>query len=137
MIPVYQTMTVANDEVGNCFNACVASILEMPLRDVCQVLPRFDGDYWGEWRKWLATLGLEINWIPLREAAPKGYAIASGYGGRLYPEGHEKAGEPILHAVVVFNGKLVHDPFPCAEGFGGIIYYWTLDPLEQEAEEAA
>ncbi len=137
MIPVYQTRTVANDGTGNCFNACVASILEMPLRDVCQVLPTFDGDYWDEWEKWLAMLGLEINYVPLDQGPPKGYAIASGSGGRVYPKGHKRADELILHAAVVFNGELVHDPFPCAKEFGGIRYYWTLDPILEGEREAA
>lgn len=138
MIPVYQTRTVANDGTGNCFNACVASILEMPLRDVCSVLPDFDGDYWGEWNRWLATLGLQINYVPLDQGPPKGFAIASGFGGRTYPEGHKKAGRPILHAAVVFNGELAHDPFPCAKQFGDIRYYWTITPLaDGDAESAA
>lgn len=138
MIPVYQTRTVANDATGNCFNACVASILEMPLRDVCDVLPDFNGDYWGEWNRWLAGLGLQLDYVPLNQGPPKGYAIASGYGGRFYPEGHAKAGQPILHAAVVFNGELAHDPFPCAKQFGDIRYYWTITPLaDGDAETAA
>lgn len=133
VIPVYQTMTVANDGQGNCFNACVASILEMPLRDVCGVLPKFEGDYWGEWNKWLASIGKQINFWSLNRGAPKGYCIASGEGGRFYPEGHEKAGKPILHAAVLFNGELVHDPFPGAKQFDNIRYYWTVDDLKGEA----
>lgn len=135
MIPVYQTRTVANDGAGNCFNACVASILEMPLRDVCQVLPDFTGDYWAEWNRWLAGQGLEIDCIMASEGAPKGFSIATGYGGRFYPEGHARAGKPIMHAAVVFNGELVHDPFPGAKEFGGVRWFWTLNPLC--VEEAA
>lgn len=129
MIPVYQTRTVANDGTGNCYNACVASIMELPLREVCQVLPA-DKDYWAQWRDWLYVRGLELNYHPLDQDVPKGYAIATGYGGRFYPDDHEKAGDPILHAVVVFNGELMHDPFPSAKEFGGIRYYWTIDRLE-------
>lgn len=132
MIPVFQTMTVAKDGVGNCFNACVASILERPLREVAQVLPG-NPYYWSEWNKWLATLGLEINWRRPSEGIPDGFAIASGYGGRTYPDGHEKAGEPILHAAVVFNGELIHDPFPGAKEFGDVRYYWTIDVLDAAA----
>ncbi len=136
MIPVYQTMTIANDGCGNCFNACVASILELPLRDVAQVLPSFAGDYWGEWANWARDRGLEITYHSLDRGAPKGFAIASGYGGRTYPEGHKKAGQEILHAAVVFNGKLIHDPFPGAETFDRIRYYWTIDVIN-EAQVAA
>lgn len=136
VIPVYQTMTVGNDGAGNCFNACVASILELPLREVCDVLPTYDGNYWGEWKKWANARGLEINFWSPRRGAPKGFAIASGQGGRVYPEGHDKAGQPILHAAVVFNGELAHDPFPCAKQFGDIAYYWTIDPIaDPEGEE--
>jgi hypothetical protein len=137
MIPVYQSMTVANDGTGNCFNACVASILEMPLREVCQVLPSFEGDYWGEWRKWLAPLGMTIEYLPLDQGPPKGFAIATGYGGRVYPDGHASAGKPILHAAVVFNGELVHDPFPCAKQFGDVRYYWVITSLAAEEAQAA
>lgn len=136
MIPVYQTRTVANDGAGNCFNACVASILERPLRDVCDVLPDFEGDYWGQWREWLATLGLEINFVPLNQGPPKGFAIATGLGGRTYPDDHAKAGQPIMHAAVVFNGEPVHDPFPGAKWFGDIRYFWTLDPIAEDEREA-
>lgn len=136
MIPVYQTMTIANDGAGNCFNACVASILERPLREVCGVLPG-PGDYWGQWNEWLATLGLEINYVPLEQGPPKGFAIASGYGGRVFPESHKEAGKPIMHAAVVFNGELIHDPFPGAKQFGDVRYYWTLDPLSIDEREAA
>jgi hypothetical protein len=137
VIPVYQHMTVGNDGRGNCFNACVASILERPLRDVCEVLPDFDGDYWGEWRKWLAAIGMEINWHPLNQPIPKGYAIATGYGGRFYPDGHKNAGKPIAHAAVVFNGEPVHDPFPGAKQFGEIKHYWPIDPISEDEEMAA
>lgn len=134
MIPVYQTMTVSNDAQGNCFNACVASILEMPLREICDVLPNDDG-YWQIWESWFESRGLSINIVMPKDGPPKGYAIASGMGGRFYPDGHTRAGRPILHAAVVFNGELVHDPFPCAKEFGDIRYYWTIDPLSEDERE--
>lgn len=91
MIPVYQTMSLANDGEGNCFNACIASILELPLREVAAIHPKFDGDYWGAWEDWFAERGLFMNHRGLRDAPPRGYAIANGRSGRIYPEGHKKA----------------------------------------------
>lgn len=129
MIPVYQTMTVANDGQGNCFNACIASILEMPLRDVAQIHPQFEGDYWGAWDDWLATLGMKMVWHRAPKGPPKGYAIASGMGGRFYPDDHDLAGLEIGHAAVVFNGVLVHDPFPNAATFDRIDKYWSIEPI--------
>lgn len=128
MIPVYQTFTVANDGCGNCFNACVASIMEMPLREVAQVLPNFKGDYWGEWDKWGFIHGIRIDHRGPKQV-PKGFAIASGHGGRTYPEGHEKAGNPIMHAVVVFNGETIHDPFPGGKGIEKPEWFWVIEPL--------
>lgn len=130
MIPVYQTMSVGNDGQGNCFNACIASILELPLREVARIHPR-DEPYWGAWKSWLAGRGLALNkHSPARP--PKGYSIASGRSTRRYPEGHAKAGENIHHAVVCFDGEVVHDPFPARGGFSDISHYWTLDSVEQE-----
>lgn len=132
MIPVFQHMTVGNDGQGNCFNACIASILELPLREVAQIHPKFDGDYWGAWEMWFAERGLFLNHRGLRDGPPKGYAIASGRSSRLYPEGHKHAGERIHHATVAFNGEVVHDPFPMRGEFDSITSYFTIDPITDD-----
>lgn len=129
MIPVYQTLTVANDGFGNCFNACVASLLERPLRDVAQIHPNFDGRYWTAWHNWLEHQGLK-RVAHAAAAPPKGWSIAHGDGFRTYPEGHDYAGVPIGHAVVAFDGEVLHDPFPGGQGLKTIDGYWTLEALE-------
>lgn len=128
MIPVFQTMTLANDGEGNCFNACIASILELPLREVAQIHPKFEGDYWGAWEDWCAERGLFMTHRGTREP-PRGYAIANGRSGRIYPEGHKSAGERIHHACVAFDGVVVHDPFPVPGEFSDVTSYFTLDPI--------
>lgn len=135
MIKVYQTLTLANDGEGNCFNACIASIMELPLRDVAQIHPKFEGDYWGAWEDWFAERGLFMNHRGLRNGPPKGYAIANGRSTRFYPDDHKKAGERIHHACVVFNGELVHDPFPLPGGFDDVTSYWTIDPITEAQRE--
>jgi hypothetical protein len=127
MIPVYQTMTVANDGQGNCFNACIASILELPLREVANILPR-DERYWGPWQEWFTAKGLQLRECSAKNP-PKGWAIASGDGFRVYPDGHEKAGKPISHATVAFNGEVLHDPFPGGKGLAHVSYYWAIEPI--------
>lgn len=133
MIPVYQTMSLANDGEGNCFNACIASVLELPLREVAAIHPKFEGDYWGAWNAWFGERGLKIEWRAARpdRPPPRGFAIASGRSSRLYPDDHAKAGERIHHAVVVFDGVLVHDPFPIAGGFSDIASYWLIKSLSE------
>lgn len=130
MIPVFQTMSLANDGQGNCFNACVASILERSLRDVAAIYPR-DPRWHSAWDEWFAAQGLMIfHHGP--KSPPRGYSIASGYSARLFPEGHEKAGERIPHACVAFDGVVVHDPFPIPASFDRIGLFSTLIPLPVE-----
>lgn len=128
MIPVFQTMTVTNDGHGNCFNACVASILEMPLRDVAQIHPATAKDWVGEWDDWFAARGLE-NVTHRPNDPPKGYSIACGQSSRIYPAGHRKEGRPIQHACVAFDGVVVHDPYPIRGEFSSILCYQNLEPL--------
>lgn len=137
MIPVYQDMTVANDGHGNCFNACIASILERPLREVAPIHPRrpVDGqlqvneDWHDQWDEWLRQQGYELVFHPPGEP-PKGYSIASGKSTRTYPESHPRAGERIAHAVIAFDGVPVHDPFPIKGGFDSISHFQTLRAVE-------
>jgi hypothetical protein len=104
MIPVDQT-TFGVPE-GNCFSACVASILELPIARV----PFFmHGDWWTNFCAWcvehrvVATYrGRLSDGTP--PPAPPGYSIWTGLSPRAAPE------EERYHAVVALDGALVHDP---------------------------
>ena len=141
MIPVFQDMSVANNGHGNCFNACIASLLERPLREVALIHPRrsvqlSDGSVqleenseWHEqWDAWLIEQGYKVTYHPA-SSPPKGFSIASGYSDRIFPEGHRFAGRRISHAVVAFDGVPVHDPYPLKGTFGDIVNYKTLEPI--------
>ena len=106
---------------GDCFRACVASLLDLPLEDV----PHFatfgvEGGWLLECRRWLKERGLTI--IFTDEPPPAGcLAIASG----PTPRGAE-------HAVVVRGQELVHDPHPSRAGLScatSAFYILPLDPL--------
>ncbi len=115
MTPVEQTTFGHPD--GNCFAACVASILERPL----DAVPDFKGpDWFTQWHQWLAPLGLYFlqysaagDWSP-----PAGYAILTARS----PRGDYD------HAVVVNSwGAVVWDPHPeRAMGIGERKYYTVL-----------
>jgi len=130
MIPVYQTMTVANDGQGNCFNACIASILELPLSQVASIHPKSE-PYWSAWGEWLAERGLKFSFFSPAHP-PRGYSIVTGKSSRKYPEDHNKAGKLIDHGCVAFNGEMVHDPFPLPGLFSDISGYISIVPLEQQ-----
>lgn len=132
MLKVYQDKTVGVDGFGNCFNACIASLLEIPIRECNEILPRQPGDWHQRWSVYLAEKNLKLRhwWIEDEEdTIPQGYSIASVQTSRIYPEDHPKAGNPIAHAVIMYNGQLVHDPFPLGSEITKILYYQTLENL--------
>lgn len=100
MRPVDQTTYGVND--GNCFPACIASILEISIDEV----PRFFGPS-VDFLRWLAPQGLSATRYKGSDYVPPGYAIAAGPSRRF-------AGR--LHACVAYDGAVVHDPHPSRDG---------------------
>ena len=115
MTPVNQTDTTF--VTGNCMNACIASILEIPLDDI----PSFhsndpkDGEaFTHKLQKWGRSIGYLILDITITDDCDPDdilkdcWVIASGQSPRA------KNGE--RHAVVWRNGVMMHDPHPSKEG---------------------
>lgn len=118
MKPVYQTKFGGSDapleEQGNCFQACIASILEIPLEEAFDCRP-YPDDLWlnkfNEWLKpWnLVCISFDHNKekpIPCSEVL--GYHIMACMSKTLYHGEH--------HVVVIYNQDVVHDPNPHANG---------------------
>jgi len=115
MKPVMQTITV--DQItgywdfvkrsvpGNCFQACVASIMEMPIEAVPHFMlfdPWVDAFY-----AWMKQMGYQVDFTVDADEVPKDtFYILSGRS----PRGN------FDHAVVAFNGETVHDPHPAGGG---------------------
>jgi hypothetical protein len=103
MIAVVQTRTGEN---GNCFAACLASILEVPLH----VVPEFGGDdvWLDNIQAFLAGFGLYYVQVasddPIIETA-----FAHGEVFHTIEGTSPRGGQ---HAVVGLNGSIVHDPHP-------------------------
>ncbi|QIN79619.1 hypothetical protein GBA65_15035 [Rubrobacter marinus] len=111
MIPVAQTRSGGPDapreEAGNCYAACVASILELALEDVPDVAPNDNGeDGWNEaWGGWFRERGLTT------------YNLVRGEGDDRPFEGYTigtvpSRNGPYEHAVVCRDGEVVWDPNP-------------------------
>jgi hypothetical protein len=112
MRPVDQTTYSSLD--GNCFSACVASILEVPLRDV----PRFSGPRQPWFSRWLAGRGLSASIHQSINHVPAGYSIAGGPSPRF-------AGR--IHACVALDGVVIHDPHPSRDGLpSGVVEYVVI-----------
>lgn len=93
-------------EPGDCFRACVASVLDVPIGEV----PNFvaEAAWFRALLDWLAPRGLWFVSMPATPAPwiPDGvHYIASGPA----PRG-------VSHAVVMSDGLLVHDPHPSRDG---------------------
>ncbi len=123
MKPVEQTkMTPPNRD---CFAACVASILELPLNEV----PNYsqEGEWWVEWSKWLSPRGLYF--LKFSDKGGKGEEYLQGFHiitGKSYSGDWN-------HSVVGYGGVIVHDPNPKQGGIRSHQWYGVfvaLDPAK-------
>jgi hypothetical protein len=101
--PVIQTYTGEN---GNCFAACLASILEIPLSDI----PDFGGDdvFLDQVAQFLEPMDLYYIQVPVYDGAIERMFEAGDTFHTI--EGTSPRGGQ--HAVVGCNGVMVHDPHP-------------------------
>lgn len=127
MKPVDQT--VFGYPNGNCFAACVASLLELPIEE----MPSIEGKgFYVVWEKWLAERGLAIADIPAGSGSwIPGLSIVTGKSPR---GGVTASGKPTLHAVVARDMKLIHDPHPDRSFIDGPpTEYTVIYPLDPAA----
>ena len=121
MTPVEQTILGPQ---GNCFSACVASILELSIEEV----PDFDDSagwrhWFSEWQRWLAGRNLSIHCARHDERYPRplGYAILQA----RWPD------DGGYHHVVCFDGEIVWDPSPLREmGVGEWEYFYVFTVID-------
>lgn len=111
MKPVDQTMFgdgSNGNPPGDCFRACIASLMELPIEGV----PHFVaiGDSWSTCQAWLAERGLAYT-----EAAPRdAYGLLHIAGVHYLACGPSARG--FQHAVIERRGQLAHDPHPSRAG---------------------
>lgn len=116
MKPVDQTRfggpDAAPDERGDCWSACIASLLEVPMAEVPHFIRHDTMDEINEEvRVWMLARGfLLLTLKPDGWEPPDGaFAIAAGAG----PRGHR-------HCVVWQGGRgMAHDPHPSRAGLAG------------------
>ena len=94
---------------GNCFSACIASVLHLPIENVPSFMGRGDG---GEWfdalAEWLKPRGLYPLFFNLKGWSPPDDAVCI-LGGKS-PRGD------FMHAVVGVGARVEHDPHPSRAG---------------------
>jgi hypothetical protein len=112
MKPVFQDKFGEKD--GNCLEAAIASVLEIPLSDVPK---NRDSRHWWDYQDFLAKYGLvalDIDASSFGKADKQrlGYHLINGESPRINA----------WHVLVGYRGMPVHDPFP-----GGVC---KLDSIE-------
>ncbi len=115
MKPVEQSILKPPD--GDCFAACMASLLELPL----EAVPNFTSpDWYQHWQEWLEPFNLTLLTFTIPDGGcawlPSGYALLCAES----PRG------PWDHSVVCLDGKVVWDPNPQREQGLGKWKEWTL-----------
>lgn len=107
MKPVNQSILhdPENGKIGNCFQACVASIFELPIEEVPHFVKIWDSRWWLLFSEWLDDYGIEPVEITGDRYIPPGHYIASGPTNR-----------GTLHCCIYHEGMLAHDPHPSKAG---------------------
>lgn len=88
---------VPPEERGDCVRACIASILDVPLKS----LPNPHGNWHAGWHDALSPLGFSMVEIDVRQWFPPGLWIAQ------VPSLNLRA---CSHVLVAQNDELIHDP---------------------------
>lgn len=141
MIPIDQTLFGDGSdgtEPGNCFAACIASLLEVPLSKVPNFCANPEDSWWRGLQSWLRDRGLYAVDMTWGEGDEKHIPEAVwsteyvGVGALLIATGPASRGH--LHAVVVrateTGPELLHDPHPSREGLLGVSCLTLLVPLD-------
>lgn len=128
MIPVQQTVTGPR---GNCFSACLASLLEIPIESVpfflSEIGDRTRFDWAARLDGWLGNFGLyalHFSTIPSSPSVmPAVLHIMTGISPRGRP-----------HAVIGKGHHIVWDPHPDKSGLSEVDGYVLLVPTWEKSE---
>jgi hypothetical protein len=119
VIPIFQTRfgprRNKSELGGNCFQAALASILELPLDDVpdfCNIYPIDTDEWYFRYIEWLQTKGLSVVTIGTDQGELE--KVDCYKGCLLLVFGKNDQG--VEHCVIYKNGIPVHNPNPHCSG---------------------
>ena len=107
--------TILDLKHGNCMQACVASLFELPLNEIPNFMKDGGDRYDYHLQKWckkknLLCLDVSIEDEHLLKYFKDIYLIGVGISPRDSNNNH---------AVIIKNGKIIHDPHPSNKGLMG------------------
>lgn len=113
-----------NGAIGNCMQAAIASLLDLPLDDVPHFAAIEGDEWWSEFLTWARDLGYEVFVID-GDFPPIPLLL------------HGKSPRGVSHLVVGIGSTVVWDPHPSRDGLteiqGGYVLCPPL-PFRAEAE---
>jgi hypothetical protein len=126
----YVEQTRTEQGKGNCFQACLASIFELPLEAVPDWNANGEGRWLSIYDDWLAERGLAMAMVYVQDNAYREFP----YNGRReviwiggFKSPRLERGE---HACVMVNHKMVWDPHPQRDmGVGELLNCTFFVPL--------
>lgn len=157
MTPVQQTIlatsTTAADGInpdgtsGNCLQAAVASLLDLPLDEVPHFVddPDPDHDWWSALRRWARGRGNDVHYVPADHPVLmqwlRGHLEADGRQGHAIAAGRSPRGD-FGHVVVVDCWlQPVWDPHPSGGNLISVhgYYVWgaPYDPPPSDVPDVA
>jgi hypothetical protein len=112
MTPVMQTRF---GRQGNCFEACIASLLDMSIERIPDLAAYDDdGEWMGRLNEWLSKMGLAYFEARIPRDEMKGFFSDKDFCHVMI--GPTNRFTDLQHAVVGRKGQLVHDPHPDGVG---------------------
>jgi hypothetical protein len=120
-------------EPGNCFAACIASLLDLPIGEV----PNFCAeDSWCyDVNAWLSQY--DLSYIDLKVTTRDHWVLNfSGYHIISGPSPRSEKDRPISHCVIGLGKSIVHDPMPGGGGLSGDVADWLFGFLVRRFEIA-
>jgi hypothetical protein len=124
MRPVKQDRLYSPEGIGNgnCFAACIASLLDIPL----WMVPPFDQMFGrNDWRQRVD------EWLE-RMFQTKLVKRGGHFDGHDLPEFYIASGmspRGVYHSTIYSAGKLVHDPHFSDTGIAAVEWTWHLEPV--------
>jgi hypothetical protein len=118
-------MTKFGDGRGNCFAACLASLLEIPITDVFEMPDGSALDWRQHTNNWLSDKGFWYLDMTLHEDLERIGDARMHYWGWHIIIGKATGGGDDRHSVIGYRGKLWFDPNPNRRGLLGTCRDWS------------
>ena len=145
MKKVFQTTfggaDAAPEDRGNCFQAAVASIFELPLEEGFDCRPYYEEEKemvglpmemapsFTAFREWLQARGFDCMFIQVDPDPPQSTSLL----GYHLVEAKSTTLEDAHHILVSKDGEIVHDPNPNAEEVGKWYGVYLIIPVDPAA----